>query len=108
MKQDDIHSSTGQLVSEVDNTPGYIYLRFAAEHLDAAGFEDTLNIVNALYQQCLPNEEEYQAEIAILEEYYFSAREKALYFEIIAELSGNDEKKYAQLYGRRQDKRGQA
>ena len=98
MKQDAIPGSTNQSVVEEDNTPGYIYLRFAAEHLEASGFENPLGIVDKLYQQCLPSEEEYQAEVAILEEYYFSVREKAAYLKIIEELAGNDEKKYAQLY----------
>ena len=98
MKQDDNPRNTDPLVAETDNTPGYIYLRFAAEHLDAAGFKDPLDIVDALYQQCLPSEEEYQAEVARLEEYYFSVREKAIYLEIIEKLAGNDEEKYAQLY----------
>ena len=98
MKQDAIPGSTNQSVVEADNTPGYIYLRFAAEHLDAAGFKYPLDMVDDLYQQCLPSEEEYQAEITKLEEYYVNAREKAVYYKIIAELAGNDEKKYAQLY----------
>lgn len=106
MKQDDISGSTDKLEADADNTPGHIYLRFAAEHLDAAGFKDPLDIVNALYQQCLPGEEEYLAEITMLEEYYVSAREKAVYYEIIAELAGNDEKKYAQLYDAGRTKEG--
>ena len=106
MNQDDIPGSTGKLEAGADNTPGYIYLRFAAEHLDAAGFKDPLDMVNALYQHCLPSEEEYQAEITKLEEYYVSAREKAVYYEIIADLAGNDEKKYAQLYDAGRTKEG--
>lgn len=98
MKQDYSPCSTDPLAADADNTPGYIYLRFAAEHLEASGFENPLNIVDELYQQCLPSEDEYQAEVAILEEYYFSVREKAAYLKIIEELAGNDEKKYAQLY----------
>ena len=98
MKQDYNSCSTEPSAAETDSTPGYAYLRFAAEHLDAAGFKDPLGIVNALYQQCIPDEEEYQAHVAKLREYYFSAREKAIYLRIIEKLAGKDKKKYAQLY----------
>ena len=81
-----------------NNIPGYIYREFAEEHLAVAGFMDPVSVVNQIYQDHLPSEEQYNHEIEQFRSHYRSVMEKAVYLGIIEELAGDDAVRYKALY----------
>ncbi|MDE0158260.1 MAG: hypothetical protein OXI88_10670 [Gammaproteobacteria bacterium] len=81
-----------------DNIPGYIYRKFAEEHLAVAGYNDPASVVNELYEQCLPGSEQYNHEVERFRSHYRSVMEKAVYLEIIEEMAEDDAVLYKQLY----------
>lgn len=81
-----------------DNIPGYIYRKFAEEHLAVAGFTDPASVVNKLYKQCLPDMEQFNHEVKQFRPHYRDAMEKAVYLGGIEETAGNDADLYNYLY----------
>lgn len=83
---------------DTDTTPGHVYRHFAQAHLVAAGYEDPVSVVDALYQAILPDDEEYNKEVEQFRVYYQAAMEKAAYLGIIEKSAGNDANRYKELF----------
>ncbi|MCY4210235.1 MAG: hypothetical protein OXD47_05225 [Gammaproteobacteria bacterium] len=81
-----------------DNIPGYIYRKFAEEHLALAGYSDPASAVNELYEQCLPDSEQYNHEVEQFGSHYRNVMEKAVYLDIIEKMVGDDSVLYKRLY----------
>ena len=89
-----------------DNIPGYIYRKFAEEHLAAAGYNDPVSVVSQLYEEQLPSKEQYIHEAEQFRPYYRDVMEKAVYLTIIETLAGDDADHYRELYEQGKTPRG--
>ena len=72
--QDDVKASFG-----LQPDMGRAYRRLAVAHLEAAGFEQPLEILKDLYRQCTPGAAEFAEEAASFKKEYAEAMRKAAY-----------------------------
>ena len=77
---------------------GPAYRRLAVAHLEAAGFENPLEMLAELYRECLPGAAAYEAEAKSFEKDYREAMRKAAYLRAIEEIAGEDAEEFGRLY----------
>ena len=91
--QDDVKASFG-----LQPDMGRAYRRLAVAHLEAAGFEQPLEILKDLYRQCTPGAAEFVKEAASFKKEYAEAMRKAAYVKAIEEIAGDDAQEFGRLY----------
>lgn len=92
-----IQNKVGTAVS-LNADMGLACRKLAAAHLQAAGFDNPLETIAALYKECLPDEDDYSQEVRTFETDYFEAMRKAAYLRTIEEIAADDADEYARLY----------
>ena len=83
---------------DTDTIPGHVYRHYAQAHLVAAGYEDPISVVDALYQASLPDAEEYNKEVEQFRAHYQAAMEKSVYLRIIEKSAGDNATRYKELF----------
>lgn len=73
------------------------YRQLAQLHLSAAGFEDPVRQVEQLYDECIPSEEEFNAETASFEAHYRAAMEMAAFVSAADKAALGNKDEFARL-----------
>lgn len=86
--------------SAVQLAPGLAYRRFSQQHLAAAGVPNPVDVVDALYEECLPTDEEYREEAEKFRDAYHETMERAAYLRVIEHIEHDDPDRYKELYAK--------
>ncbi|MDD9962937.1 MAG: hypothetical protein OXU70_12690 [Gammaproteobacteria bacterium] len=86
--------------SAVQLAPGLAYRRFSQQHLAAAGERNPAEVVDALYEECLPTDVEYREEAEKFRDVYHETMERAAFLKVIEGVENDDPNHYEELYAK--------